>query len=211
MAQILKEEIRNKIVEAAKEEFLEKGYKDASLRSIAQKAGITVGNLYRYFRNKEDINLQIVGPTLDLLEAMLSEMTDNKVSFEAHVFSIRMDTNELIGSLDRLADEMVEIYRGHKIEFNILMMHSKLNDEITDWFANICKTVILQNYPVSIPEADVEKLAHSYASSIFAGMRDLFGNENRELDKLKFYIKIYFRSYVYMLDTDIRKYLGELS
>ena len=210
MAQILKEEIRNRIVEAAKEEFLEKGYKDASLRNIAKKAGITVGNLYRYYKNKEDINLQIVGPTLDLLEAMLSAMTDNKVSFEAHVFSIRMDNKELIEALDRLADEMVDIYSCHKIEFNILMMHSKLNDEITDWFAGICKTVILQNYPLSIPESDVEKLAHSYASSIFAGMRDLFGNENKDLAKLKIFIKVYFRSYVYMLDNDIRKYLGDL-
>ncbi|MBR2578024.1 MAG: hypothetical protein IKE38_03735 [Erysipelotrichaceae bacterium] len=121
-----------------------------------------------------------------------------------------MDRNELIAALDRLADEMVDIYKGHKIEFNILMMHSKLNDEITDWFGNICKTIILQNYPLNIPEADVKKLAHSYASSIFAGMRDLFGNENEDLEKLKTYIKVYFRSYVYMLDTDIRKYLGDL-
>ena len=171
---------------------------------------MTVGNLYRYFRNKEDINLQIVGPTLDLIEAMLQEMTDHKVSFEAHVFNIKMDNRELIENLDKLADQMVDIYESHRTEFNILMMHSKLNDEITDWFANICKTIILQNYPLSDFELSIDKLAHSYATSIFAGLRDLFDKENSDLDRLKTYIKVYFRSYVYMLDTDLRKFLVDL-
>ena len=132
MAQILKEQSRNDIIEAAKEEFLEKGYKDASLRSIAKKAHMTVGNLYRYFKNKEDINRHIVGPTLSLLEKMLGELTDNKVSFEAHVFNIKMDKRELIEKLDALAEKMVDIYEGHRIEFNILMLRSKLNDDITN-------------------------------------------------------------------------------
>lgn len=37
MPQILKDECRKAIIDAAKDEFLQKGYNDASMRSIAQK------------------------------------------------------------------------------------------------------------------------------------------------------------------------------
>jgi len=46
--QILKEEVHNKIINAAKEEFLEYGYSGASMRRISKKIGMTVGNIYRY-------------------------------------------------------------------------------------------------------------------------------------------------------------------
>ena len=207
MAQILKDDQRNKIIEAAKEEFLEKGFKDASLRNIAKKADMTVGNLYRYFTNKEDINKQIVEVTLDLLEEMIAKLSNNKLSFEDNSFNVDMSNDELIESLDKLTDEMVDIYKNHKIEFNILMMQSKLNDEITNWFSNVCKGIVLKNY--DLKDIDVDALAHAYAVSIFSGLKDLFKKENNDYEQLKNYIKIYFRSYVYMLNNDISKYLGE--
>ena len=48
-------ETRERILLAAKEEFLEKGYKNAWLRNISKKAGVTTGALYGYFKNKEDL------------------------------------------------------------------------------------------------------------------------------------------------------------
>lgn len=51
--QFLKEELRVKILESAKNEFHDKGYGKASMRTIAKHSGITVGNIYRYFDGKE--------------------------------------------------------------------------------------------------------------------------------------------------------------
>ena len=45
----LDEEKRERILTAAYDEFLEKGYNDASTNSITQKAGISKGLLFRYF------------------------------------------------------------------------------------------------------------------------------------------------------------------
>ena len=42
-----------KILDCAKAEFLEKGFADASLRSICSKAGVTTGALYKRFSGKE--------------------------------------------------------------------------------------------------------------------------------------------------------------
>ena len=48
-------EKRRLLIEAAKKEFLEKGYNKASLRTICNKAGMTTGALYFFFDNKEDL------------------------------------------------------------------------------------------------------------------------------------------------------------
>ncbi|MFB9276773.1 TetR/AcrR family transcriptional regulator [Cohnella cellulosilytica] len=60
--QVLKEEVRSAIMLAAYEEFRQSGYLEASMRRIATAAGMTSGNIYRYFRNKEDLFDAIVGP-----------------------------------------------------------------------------------------------------------------------------------------------------
>lgn len=60
--QILKDEVRENIRLAAVAEFKLKGYSSACMRTIADSAGISVGNLYRYFRNKECLLDFIVAP-----------------------------------------------------------------------------------------------------------------------------------------------------
>ena len=40
---------RGKILEAAKAEFLERGFAEASMRTIAERAGFTTGMLYSRF------------------------------------------------------------------------------------------------------------------------------------------------------------------
>ena len=51
--QVLKDEIRNKILAAAEDMFYEKGFKETTTRSIAAEVGISVSNLYLYYENKE--------------------------------------------------------------------------------------------------------------------------------------------------------------
>ena len=53
--QFLKGDIQERILKVAEEVFLEKGYKDASMREIASRAGVTVSNIYHYFTNKDEI------------------------------------------------------------------------------------------------------------------------------------------------------------
>mgnify|MGYP000105235908 CR=1 FL=1 len=43
------------ILSAAMQEFLEKGFKSASLRNIVKTAGVTTGALYGYYDSKEDL------------------------------------------------------------------------------------------------------------------------------------------------------------
>jgi len=53
-----------RIIEAARKEFLEYGYNDASLRRIAADAGIQVSGLYKHFPNKEEMFSSLVDPAV---------------------------------------------------------------------------------------------------------------------------------------------------
>ena len=50
-----------RIHEAAKKEFLEKGFLGASLRTIVKLAGVTTGAFYGYYRSKEELFEALVG------------------------------------------------------------------------------------------------------------------------------------------------------
>ena len=56
-----------RIHQAAKAEFLEKGYKDASLRNIVKSVGMTTGAFYGYYKSKEELFAALVGEHYDYL------------------------------------------------------------------------------------------------------------------------------------------------
>lgn len=69
---------RQHLIEAATEEFLAQGFEKASLRKICEKAGVTTGALYFFFKNKEDLFCQIVEPVLDQIERLGKELVDTE-------------------------------------------------------------------------------------------------------------------------------------
>jgi len=58
---------REKILNAAKREFLDKGFAGTNVRAIAEKAGVTTGALYNLFKNKGGIFEALVGGVFDEL------------------------------------------------------------------------------------------------------------------------------------------------
>ncbi len=50
--------LREKIISAAQEAFADKGYRGTPVREIARMVGVTVGVLYLYFKNKEELYLE---------------------------------------------------------------------------------------------------------------------------------------------------------
>ena len=71
--QVLKEDIRSRVLTVARQQFERKGYSKTSMREIAESAGIGVGNIYNYFTNKDELFHEVVRPVLCALEAMLQE------------------------------------------------------------------------------------------------------------------------------------------
>ena len=53
------------IIDAAKAEFLERGYQQASLHKIVERAGITTGALYTRYKGKDDLFCSLVQEVID--------------------------------------------------------------------------------------------------------------------------------------------------
>ena len=66
MAQIKKPGVQSAIRKAAFRQISQKGYHAASMPAIAQEAGITAGNIYRYYPSKFELFFDILAPWMDV-------------------------------------------------------------------------------------------------------------------------------------------------
>lgn len=165
--QVLKEEVRRTIHQAALVEFSEKGFKEASMRSIAERGGMTVGNLYRYFKSKEDLFYDVISPAYHKIIA-LTEAEDMDLNHpeEGHRF------------IEYIANQLLAINRLHRAELMILMEGSEGTkfergvEEIASLLENKFKLNIL-------PRLKKDDLAHEediffvhvLAANIIEGMK----------------------------------------
>ena len=79
-------ETRKKLQESAMQEFLEKGFMKASLRSICKNAGVTTGALYFFFQDKDDLFASLVKePLANVYAVMEQHFADEKQIGRAHV------------------------------------------------------------------------------------------------------------------------------
>ena len=63
--------VKEKLLNSGKEEFLLHGFRNASLRRICSKAGVTTGALYFFFNNKEDLFGSIIEKPLTLYHVLI--------------------------------------------------------------------------------------------------------------------------------------------
>ena len=135
-------EKRKLLIEAAKKEFLEKGYNKASLRNICAKAGMTTGALYFFFDNKEDLYSSIVNPPIEELKRMIIEHFKEDKDFMKNTKSPDM------GDIDHsdIAEMIVKhIYKNYD-SFILLLSGSKedaLEKEIDEFVELIEKSTVL--------------------------------------------------------------------
>ena len=71
MAQVLKEDVRQNIFDAAMEVFYEKDFQSSTVREIASRAGVTGGLLYSYYANKEALYAAVVSGVMECIESVL--------------------------------------------------------------------------------------------------------------------------------------------
>ena len=68
---------KSKIFDAALTLFTKKGIKSTTTREIAQKAGIAEGTIYRHFRSKEELSLELFRDRMDVFRKELSSKAEN--------------------------------------------------------------------------------------------------------------------------------------
>lgn len=96
---------KEKLLRAAKEEFLDKGYMKASLRNICKKAEVTTGALYFFFQGKEDLFGTLVEEPLCGIYRMMKMHYDEE---ERYADKENDDSVEVVSALRRMhTDESI--------------------------------------------------------------------------------------------------------
>lgn len=80
--QVLKDELRHKILLEAQHLFLQRGYDRTSLQMIADKVNISKSNLYHYFKNKEELFYELTDGAADGLKKLILRLKDKR--FDLH-------------------------------------------------------------------------------------------------------------------------------
>jgi AcrR family transcriptional regulator len=77
-----KEELKGKILQAAKELFMQKGFEDTSIRNIAEKIEYSPTTIYLYFKDKDEIFLELHKEGFTLLNQYFRPFTHVANPFE---------------------------------------------------------------------------------------------------------------------------------
>lgn len=106
---------RETIMAVAKKHFLEKGFKEASLRQIVKEAGVTTGAFYGYFANKEAVFAALVDAlATDFLKAYegMIEQFDAMPCEEKFAY--------MQSSMERRGDELIDYAMDNQEAFLLL-------------------------------------------------------------------------------------------
>lgn len=113
------EEAVGQILECAKEEFMQKGFADASMRTIAEKAGFTTGMLYSRFADKNELFSALVKEGADKLYSYFADVQEEFAEFPAAQQVTEMQTYTS-GKMRTVLDIIYEYFDS----FKLIVCHS---------------------------------------------------------------------------------------
>ncbi|MCK9575075.1 MAG: TetR/AcrR family transcriptional regulator [Clostridia bacterium] len=129
--QYQKEEIRAKIVASAISEFETAGYNKANIIRIAKNAKVPVGNLYRYFKSKDNLFEAVVINACKELPILIKNIYEKDVL---------LDRNEK-EMADIIAYNIVEVYKKYGRQI-IILADKSTGSKFEYYFKNLIDDII---------------------------------------------------------------------
>ena len=128
---LTKEQTEN-ILKTAAEEFANNGYAHTSVSAIARKAGVSVGVIYKYYKDKEDLFNSCVIRSLDSLDEIFEEVRNKdlpamgmieELISQVQIFSkknpeyIRLYHQITVSGSPQMTPEIAELIEGRTARF----------------------------------------------------------------------------------------------
>lgn len=175
-----------KVNKAIKEEFLEKGYEAASIRSIGARAGMTSAGLYRHYADKEAMYSAMVEPLIEEIRTWTRKHTEKKYN----LIEKRKDKSDLFG--ESFIDMIRKVILPKRDEFKLLMtcssgtryenfLHEFVQENQKEFLEAI--GILKENgYPVTlVDEEELHMLLSAYLTACFEPI--IHGVDEAKLDK----------------------------
>ncbi|WP_229750596.1 TetR/AcrR family transcriptional regulator [Paenibacillus nasutitermitis] len=163
--------MKKNILRSALREFNRLGYRDASMRQIADTAGITPGNIYRYFASKEKMLHELLQPTYEQFVGYMLEIKQDLEDVSA------MEPDNSLAFLHKIQSTIVRLFNQSSLELSVLMNKSEgspyenVKQELTTVTYSILEKAFhtFQNGTARLQDEENQS-AHMIASTIVEGM-----------------------------------------
>lgn len=161
-----------RVNKAIMEEFLEKGYEGASIRSIGARAGMTSAGLYRHYADKEAMFDAMVQPLVDEMKRWLKNHTNKKYD----IVEGDLSQENIFG--ESFVDLIRDVILPRRDEFILLMTCSggtkyenfihDLTKENQKEFLEALQFLKKKGYPVKVvTEEELHMLLSAYLTACF--------------------------------------------
>jgi len=115
---------RRRLIEAAAQEFGERGYHDAAITGITQRAGAALGTFYTYFDTKEEVFRALVRDMSHSVRSHVAEavkgapdrLAAERIGLEAFIAFVRRH-RELYRIIEEAQFVAEDVYREHYLTF----------------------------------------------------------------------------------------------
>ncbi len=176
--QYKKADVRQRILDVGKEEYLENGFRGGNIKTIADKAGVPVGNLYRYFDGKSGLLDAIVEPVYNEIPEIINKLANLFISQNYLEFKVVMPI---------IAENVLKIFDGYKAELLILAYRCEKTkySDFTDKIVDICSMLIIgymREEPSEEQREFINIISKNFVASLFGMLRE--GYERQRLGQL---------------------------
>jgi len=182
--QVLKESVRKAIINGAIAEFFDHGYQNANMRKIADSANITVGNIYRYFDNKEALFNAVLFPAQQAIDDLGS--FDQKLHI-THIDSMKDATQIVTYVMNVLKPYMKEIFI---MIFNSTGTHYH---QVKTQLEMLVITKIREYYPGKFNDYLLKIIAYGFIQSLFVVLKENVNDVKKVQDTVIQMIVFFFR------------------
>lgn len=182
------EEAVGQILECAKEEFMQKGFADASMRTIAEKAGFTTGMLYSRFADKNELFSALVKEGADKLYSYFADVQEEFAEFPAAQQVTEMQTYTS-GKMRTVLDIIYEYFDT----FKLIVCHSagssydryidRMIEYETDSTERFMRVLQINGTSVKTVRRDIN---HMLASALFNGIFEVVAHDFPKEDALEY-------------------------
>ena len=169
------EGVAERIVDAAKREFLDKGYVEASLRTIAAEADTSTNSIYVRFGDKEGLFSAIVEP-------VLNEMTERFIRIQErfHLMTPEEQAERMPKNADGGTSELIDYMYEHLEEFRLLLdasygtrFHNFVDELVRIEVEYTYKFMEAVGYSDKFGDAVTQKLLHIVTTSRFESIFEI--------------------------------------
>lgn len=187
----LKDDKYQSILEAARSEFIRKGFKDASMRNIAREAHVGLSNIYNYFRNKDEIFRVVVRPAMDSFYSFVSgKHTEKYIDFN---FMSTLNYQE------ETIEEYIVLLEKYREELRLLLFRSegsslhRFREELTEFLTEVSfhhMALVSKHYPQAKPVSPF--FVHALCAFMVSVVGEII-THGLSREKIKEFFREYFR------------------